>query len=193
MANFVEAYNITLGHEGGYANDPDDVGGETYKGISRAYNPGWSGWNIIDKLKTEPGFPQTAYEDGSLDLSVKQFYKSNYWDVNLLDRVTDQFIANEMFDTGVNMGVTRAARFLQESLNLLNKNGSIYDDIVEDGKVGRNTLRALSACLTYRGNTYLYKLMNILQGEHYISYMTQSPTQEKYAFGWLNRVDFIKN
>lgn len=193
MANFLEAYKITLGHEGGYANDPDDVGGETYKGISRKYNPSWAGWQVIDNLKAQPGFPQTAYENKALDLAVKGFYKANYWDVNLLDQFSDQQIANEMFDTGVNMGVGRAGRFLQEALNLLNKNGQIYADIVEDGKVGNNTLNALMACLTYRGNSYLYKIMNILQGEHYISYMTQSPTQEKYAYGWLDRVDFIKH
>jgi lysozyme family protein len=64
---------------------------------------------------------------------------------------------------------------------------------VEDGKVGPNTLGALGACLAYRGNEYLYKIMNLLQGNHYIDYMTRSPTQEKYAYGWLNRVDFIKN
>lgn len=193
MANFIEAYNLTLGHEGGYANDPDDVGGETYKGIARNYHPSWSGWRVIDTLKTKPGFPHTAYNDVTLDKAVKEFYKAYYWDVNLLDRVTDQKVANEMFDTGVNMGVSRAASFLQKALNLLNKNGSIYDDIVEDGIMGPNTLRALGACLAYRGNEYLYKIMNILQGEHYINYMTKSPTQEKYAYGWLKRVDFIKN
>jgi lysozyme family protein len=193
MANFIEAYNITLGHEGGYGNDPVDVGGETYKGIARNYHPSWSGWRIIDALKTQPGFPGTAYNDVTLDKSVKEFYKMYYWDVNLLDRVTDQKIANEMFDTGVNMGTGRAAKFLQAALNLLNKNGQIYDDIVEDGKIGPNTLRALGACLAYRGNEYLYKIMNILQGNHYIEYMTKSPTQEKFAYGWLKRVEFIKN
>jgi len=34
MANFEQSYAITMGHEGGYDNDPDDVGGETYKGVS---------------------------------------------------------------------------------------------------------------------------------------------------------------
>ena len=97
-----------------------------------------------------------------------------------------------MFDTGVNMGVSRAARFLQEALNVLNKNGSIYSDIVADGIMGPNTLRALEACLSYRGDSYLYKVMNILQGNHYIDYMTKSPEQEKFAYGWLSRVEFIK-
>lgn len=192
MANFTEAYNITLGHEGGYANDPDDAGGETYKGIARRYHPSWDGWQIIDTLKHQEGFPNSAYSDTRLDQSVKRFYKAYYWDVNLLDSIPDQTIANEMFDTGVNMGTERAARFLQRAVNLLNKNGSLYRDIVEDGKIGPNTLKALQACLAYRGNEYLYKIMNILQGNHYIEYMTKSPTQEKFAYGWLERVNFIK-
>lgn len=193
MANFNEAYNITLGHEGGYVHDPDDAGGETYKGIARRYHPSWYGWTIIDSLKVQPGFPHTAYQDANLDRSVREFYKQYYWDVNLLDRLSDQQIANEMFDTGVNMGTGRAAKFLQQALNLLNKNGKIYADIVVDGAMGPNTLRAAEECLSYRGNEYLYKIMNILQGQHYINYMTKSPTQEKYAYGWLKRVDFIKN
>ncbi|GAJ23902.1 unnamed protein product, partial [marine sediment metagenome] len=36
--------------------------------------------------------------------------------------------------------------------------------------------------------SYLLKVMNILQGMHYIEYMRKSPTQEKYARGWLKRV-----
>lgn len=192
MANFFEAYNITLKHEGGYGNDPDDVGGETYRGIARRYNPSWPGWATIDELKTKSGFPGTAYNDHMLDVMVKEFYKSLYWDINLLDHCSSQSVANEMFDTGVNMGTHRAGKFLQKALNLLNKNGRLYSDITEDGKVGRNTLKALNACLAYRGDEYLYKLLNILQGNHYINYMTKSPTQEKYAYGWLKRVDFIK-
>ena len=193
MANFLEAYNITLGHEGGYSNDPDDVGGETYKGIARRYHPSWRGWSIIDNYKNQPGFPNNAYNDTNLDLSVKDFYKANYWDVNLLDEFRSQIIANEMFDTGVNMGIGRAAKFLQKALNLLNKNQQVYSDIAEDGAVGPNTLRALNACLSYRGDSYLFKIMNLLQGNHYIEYMTKSPTQEKFAYGWLKRVDFIKH
>jgi lysozyme family protein len=192
MANYLEAYNITLGHEGGYSNDPDDVGGETYKGVARRYHPSWGGWAIIDDLKKQPNFPNSAYNSQLLDDMVKKFYKSYYWDVNLLDECRSQAVANEMFDTGVNMGTGRAGKFLQKALNLLNKNGKQWPDIVEDGKVGRNTLKALNACLSYRGDEYLYKILNILQGNHYIEYMTKSPTQEKFAYGWLNRVDFIK-
>jgi lysozyme family protein len=193
MADFLEAYKITLKHEGGYAKDDDDQGGETYKGISRRYNPSWVGWSIIDQHKLRPGFPNTAYNDTLLNKEVRKFYKERYWDVNLLDEFNSQPVANEMFDTGVNMGIGRAGRFLQCALNLLNNNGERWDDIVEDGVVGKNTLKALNACLAFRGDGVLYKILNILQGMHYIEYMTKSPTQEKYAYGWFSRVNFIKD
>ena len=35
---------------------------------------------------------------------------------------------------------------------------------------------------------YLLKLMNILQGMHYIEYSRKKASQEKYLRGWLNRV-----
>ena len=192
MANFLEAYAITRDHEGGYTFDPDDVGGETYKGIARRYSKSWTGWVIIDGYKSNSNFPAILYEDKELNAKVTKFFKDRYWDVNLLDEFPSQNIANEMFDTGVNMGVDRAAKFLQIALNVLNKKGTIYSDIVVDGKIGPATLRALNACINYRGEVYLYKVLNILQGYHYIEYMQKSETQEKFAYGWLNRVDFIK-
>jgi len=193
MAEFKLAYAITLKHEGGYSNDPDDAGGETYKGIARRFHPSWVGWQIIDKSKQLSNFPNSLKENNNLDLLVSNFYEAFYWDVNLLSEFPSQQIANEMFDTGVNMGIGRAAKFLQRALNALNSNGKVYEDIVEDGKVGANTIKALKACIAYRGDEYIYKVMNILQGMHYIEYMTKSPIQEKYAYGWLKRVDFIKN
>lgn len=193
MVNFNISFDKLLGHEGGYANDPDDVGGETYKGIARRYHPSWLGWDIIDEAKRRrQDFPDCLYKNTQLDVLVRSFYKSNYWDVNLLSEFSSQELADEMFDTGVNMGVGRAARFLQRALNLLNNRGKIYSDITEDGKVGPATLNALRKCISYRGIEYIYKVLNILQGMHYIEYMTKSPTQEKFAYGWLNRVDFIK-
>lgn len=192
MANFEISYKNIEKNEGWYSNDSVDLGGETYKGISRRYNPSWCGWVIIDGYKTKPGFPNTAYNDANLDSKVKEFYKSNYWDVNLLDEFTSQHLANELLDTGVNMGVGRAAEFLQKALNYLNKNGVLYADLVVDGVIGNNTLKSLNACISYRGESFVYKIMNILQGNHYLEFMSKSPIQEKFAYGWLDRVEFLK-
>lgn len=49
MADFKTAYDITSGLEGGYVNDTNDLGQETYKGISRRFWPHWDGWQHIDR------------------------------------------------------------------------------------------------------------------------------------------------
>jgi lysozyme family protein len=193
MADFKEAYDITLGNEGGYDNDPDDVGGETYRGIARKYWSNWEGWQIVDEAKHEPNFPKNLANNEELnEVLVPAHYKENFWDKFDGDEIPVQFLANELFDTGVNMGVSRAVKFLQTALNVLNRNGKLYPDIEEDGAFGKNTLHALNSYLSTDAASLLFKIMNILQGMHYIEYMKKDPVQEKYARGWFNRVDFIK-
>lgn len=51
MATFNDAFKKLVKTEGSYVCDSDDSGGETYRGISRRYNPKWEGWNIIDTYK----------------------------------------------------------------------------------------------------------------------------------------------
>jgi len=185
MADFNEAFNATMGHEGGYVNDPDDAGGETYRGIARKYNPSWSGWNLIDDTKPN-------INNASLDPYVREFYEAQYWDVNRLDDFDDQDVANEMFDTGVNMGIGRAGKFLQECLNYLNRNGSLFDDLVVDGKIGPASLAGLNEIESNGDSEILLIMLNVCQGRHYMEYMTKSPTQEKYARGWFKRVKLSK-
>lgn len=193
MTNFDLAFSKTMKFEGRYSNDPVDAGGETYKGITRKYEPDWEGWKIIDDLKNKPNFPAYLEYDENLQDLVKQVYKEKYWNINQLDLVFDQTLAEEMFDTGVNMGTKKAATFLQISLNCLNKNQTLYSDIDEDGKIGNQTLTALKVLLNKETNETLLKLMNVLQGMHYIDYMRQNPAQEKFARGWFTRVSFSKD
>jgi len=190
MASFKEAYDLTMGHEGGYVHDPDDVGGETYKGVARRYHPSWYGWSMIDDAKSESDFPQCLDRDQELQEAVEDFYKDKYWDVNRLDEFP-QAVSEELFDTGVNMGIGRAAKFLQECLNYLNRNGSLFDDLVVDGAIGPASLRAANTVLPKDEHTLLV-MLNVCQGRHYMNYMTKSPTQEKFARGWFKRVSFTK-
>lgn len=193
MANFDEAYNITIDYEGGYSNDPDDAGGETYKGISRKYFPDWHGWETIDEAKGAANFPNNLRANPKLDKYTKKFFRKHFWNLFWGDKVPNQEIANELFDTGVNQGVHTAVKYLQTGLNVLNRNQKSYDDIVDDGVFGPNTLSALIQYNNTHDPALLYKVMNILQGMHYIEYMKKSPIQEKYARGWLKRVEIIKS
>jgi len=192
MANFKEAYDKTMGHEGGYVNDPDDVGGETYKGISRRYHPGWEGWKIIDGTKQAPNFPDNLDALASVQQMVEGFYKDHYWDPFRGDEIPPQELAEEMFDTGVNMGIKRSVKFLQRSLNVLNRNGKLFPDMTDDGVLGRNTMGSLMKYLKRDSVDLLLKIMNTLQANHYLAYMKKSPIQEKYCRGWFERVNITK-
>ncbi len=188
MADFDKALLVVLKHEGGYAKDPVDRGGETYRGVARRIHLSWSGWRRVDALKGKPGFPKSLGGDARLQKMIARFYRSNYWNPLQGDKIGDQALAIELFDTAVNMGVRRSSRFLQEGLNLLNHNQKNYRDLVVDGWLGAKTLAALKALLkSDRSSRYLLKLLNALQASHYIEIMRNDPTQERFTRGWLNR------
>ena len=189
MADFKQAYDITMGHEGGYVNDPHDIGGETYKGVARKYHPNWKGWKIIDDARSFiTSFPDRLEASDPLQQYVQDLYQQLYWDIFQGDGMGNQNIANQLFDIAVNMGPHRAVKFLQSGLNILNRNQQIYSDIVADGRFGTATSLALVQYLTHDSPNYLLKIIIILRGMHYINYMRKSPIQERFARGWLNRV-----
>jgi lysozyme family protein len=185
MANYKEAYKVVMGHEGGYANDPDDTGGETWKGVSRKNFPNWRGWHIIDSYRHKPNFPANLSADADLEAAVQEFYKANFWDVLRLDNIKDPKIALEMFDTAVNCGVGTAARYAQIALNVLNNNQKLYLDTAEDGIVGNETVRLIN---NHTKPLTLLKVLNVLQGSRYIEISRKKATQEKFMNSWLSRV-----
>lgn len=119
MAKFDKEFDKVILVEGGYVNDPDDAGGETYLGISRKNNPKWVGWEIIDDIKKKYGtknITSRLKKDVALTNSAKLLYKQNYWDVLELDDIPSQGIAHQLFDTCVNCGKTTAIRIAQQVL-----------------------------------------------------------------------------
>jgi len=189
MADFTPALKRTLVHEGEYARDPRDRGGETYRGIARTRHPGWEGWVRIDRAKRRRGFPANLAADAALQAEVADFYRRQFWEPMQGDALPDQAVAEELFDSAVNVGMTRAVEFLQRALNVLNRNGALYADLVVDGDLGPRTLVALRAYLKKDKAELLLKMLNVLQGMHYIQFMTQSPIQEAFARGWFKRVE----
>ncbi|HEY5593156.1 MAG TPA: glycosyl hydrolase 108 family protein [Paludibacter sp.] len=113
MANYKSAIARVLLTEGGYANDPDDSGGETYRGISRVNWPKWSGWATVDKMKAQPNFPRNLKGNVTLDIYVTLFYKTNFWDPIGGDQINDQAIADLIVDSAVNEGIKPAIRRAQ--------------------------------------------------------------------------------
>ena len=99
---------------------------------------------------------------------AREVYLKSYWRGPRFDDVAQASpaIAEELFDTGVNMGQGDAARFLQRALNALNQGGALYADIAVDGHVGDRTLDALEA---YR-RAYRYAPGDVELTNDYLDY-----------------------
>jgi lysozyme family protein len=188
MAQFEPAHAITAANEGGYANNKLDRGGETWKGVARNFWPNWPGWLLVDEQRRQPGFPKNLWGSTDLQRHVLSFYKVNFWNVLKLDSVASQAIANELYDTGVNTGTGTAGTFLQRALNLTNKNGTLYADLVVDGKVGPATLSALNK---HPNPPLVLKVLNVLQGAHYVKIAEANRTQEAFMQSWMARVSLV--
>ena len=176
MAKFEIAEKITGRNEGGYANNKADKGGETYAGIARNHWPKWEGWVRIDLIKktfgnTAKAINANASADPYLNSLISQFYKKNFWDVNKLDLVYDQQVANTVYDFGVNSGTGRAAKFLQEIVG-----------VNADGAIGNITLAAVNKMPAYEVVTAYNK-----RREAFYRSIAKG-SQAQFLKSWLSRL-----
>jgi hypothetical protein len=179
--------------EGGFVANPADTGGPTRFGITEAVARANGYRGAMRALPRE---------------EAAAIYKRLYWLRPRLNEVATRSarIAEELFDTGVNMGPAVAVTFLQRALTALNRNGKDYPDLVPDGRVGPQTLAALDTFLKLRGSpppvgvsgggqqstsgeTVLLRALEALQGERYLRLAERRPANEAFLYGWLaNRI-----
>tara|TARA_R100000908_G_C3687869_1_gene103589 strand:- start:135 stop:608 length:474 start_codon:yes stop_codon:yes gene_type:complete len=117
MKTFDEIIEQVLEHEGGYVNDPKDLGGETKYGITKRFYPELN----IKELTIE---------------KAKQIYKDDYWDKNRVESLPQE-LWHIFFDMCVNMGRRTAVKVLQRAA--VNRGR----DIEVDGGLGPATIGAL--------------------------------------------------
>ena len=164
-SNFDKAFELTVGIEGGYVNDPKDRGGETKFGISKRSYP-----NVDIKNLTIEAAKKIYYED---------FWKTRT--MNLDDMSNG--IAIELFDTGVNIGMPSVRKMLQRALNLLNRVETRFPDLKVDGLIGSNTMKAISLV----NEKELLKVLNGLQFMWYYNIVEHDHSQERFFAGWVKR------
>ncbi len=198
MERFKLAYKKTIGYEGGYANNVADRGGETYRGISRKFFPNWEGWKLIDIYKTKYSgkeLNETMAKNDGLQKMVEGFYLEHFWIPISLDSF-HQAVADELFDTAVNQGKWKAASYLQNALNKLNRNGKDYPDLIVDGRIGSATINAYQAYMaterfasrnTEKLISWLLKWLNYYQLKTYDQITYKDPAQEVFIPGWTER------
>ena len=117
MKSFEEIIEQVLEHEGGYVNDPKDLGGETKYGITKRF------------------YPDIDIKNLTIN-QAKDIYKSDYWDKNKVESLP-QNLWHIYFDMCVNMGKRTAVKVLQRAA--VNKGR----DIEVDGGLGPMTIGAL--------------------------------------------------
>jgi len=172
IASMIEA---TIGKEGGYSNHPADTGGATM-------------WGITERVARANGYT------GDMKLLPRATAVAIYTQVYAIApgfaavAALNAAIGEELFDTGVNMGPSIPARWLQECLNGLNDGGKLYADIGEDGDIGPGTIKALTSYLAKRGaeaEAVMLKALNCKQGARYIDLARGRTANEAFLFGWL--------
>ena len=117
--NFNKIIEKVLEHEGGYVNDPTDLGGETKYGITKRFYP-----DIDIKNLTKE--------------QAKEIYKRDYWDKNRVESLPEN-LRYIFFDMCINQGRRTAVRVLQRAVN--SKGGSL----VVDGGFGPGTKGAIES------------------------------------------------
>ena len=172
MAEFINAYRKTIEHEGGYVNDPDDPGGETYKGVARKIHGKWIGWHIIDLLKQQQGFPGNLAQNAELREEVGTFYLNMFWDKMQGDDIDHQEVAESIFDFGVNAGLATAVSLAQMVVGAK-----------PDGIAGPETIRKINAF----DPGYFLAAFTVAKIARYVSIVKKRPTSRKYFYGWVLR------
>ena len=194
MADFAKSYALVKDYEGGYDNDPDDRGGETYAGIARNFFPKWAGWKLIDQIKktnrTKAEIARACKADHLLQDYVSAWYRSEWFDALGLGQLP-QILANEIFEQAVNLGKAGNGRKVQIICNAYNRgpNGkSLFADLVVDGAIGPKTLAALKLILESKARAEnIVHALNCMQGAHYLELAAKKASQRNYTVGWMKR------
>lgn len=159
--NFDNAFDLVIGHEGGFTLLRSDTGN-------------WTGGKVgVGQLKgTKYGIASNSYP--SLDIKnltlaqAKQIYKRDYWDKVKGDQLPPE-LSFHVFDMAVNGGISRGIKLLQKTVGT-----------TEDGLIGPATLAAVNrmnvadAVLIYNANR--------------LQFYTSLGTFVTFGKGWTNRV-----
>lgn len=159
--NYNRAFQLTIGHEGGFQNDPNDRGNWTTGKIGVGVNRGTK-YGI-----TAMTYPALDIRNITLD-TAREIYKKDFWDKNQCDLLPDG-VDYLVFDIGVNHGTKDGAVFLQKAIN-----------VTPDGSIGPATLAALAK----RKPEDVIEEVCVVRAFDYMSL----GTFKRYGKGWFRRL-----
>lgn len=169
MAEVSKLVPHILKYEGGFVNDPDDLGGATNKGVT---------FKTYKMYKRRKGLPEPSVTDLKrlTDAEFEDILKSLYWDSCRGDDIESQSVADAIVDWAWHSGVSTAVKEVQKVLG-----------VRADGVIGNITLAAINSYspLPLFGQiqqariAYLHRICNA------------RPANNKFIRGWLNRVNSL--
>jgi lysozyme family protein len=169
-AQWYKILSFILKYEGGYANDPDDAGGETNRGITKAtlasaYAQGLVDHNIVKNITRE---------------DASKIYAARYYLCYGYDKLPYE-LSLVLTDTTVHGGRGGAAKVTQGALV------SMGLAIAVDGKWGPKTQAALEKAAA-ENPLRLAEAALVKRKAYYDAIIAAKPTQEKFRNGWYNRL-----
>lgn len=172
MADVNKLIGFILKWEGGFVNDPDDLGGATNKGVTIAtwrqvgYDKDGDGDIDVDDLKLLTN-----------DDVMNRVLKPHYWDRWKADNIKNQSIANILVDwvwASGKYGIVRPQKIL---------------GVVADGIVGNKTISALN---NYPDQKQLFDLIKADRVAYIDEICKARPANLKFRTGWLRRLNELK-
>ena len=163
MANLDIALTKVLGWEGGFANDPHDSGGATYRGVTIGTYARYC------KLKGRPA--PTVDDLKRLDhATIRDIADTLYWKKILGDRILNQSIADLCFDCVWGSG-TGYIKIIQKVLG-----------VTADGIFGNQTLTYLNG---YNPQRVLFDKL----WQRRKAYLAGCKSAKYYLKGWMRRLN----
>jgi lysozyme family protein len=176
-ASFRIAYKITESYEGGYANVANDLGEETYRGISRKFCKDWHGWAHIDNYKLKCGTPeQNHYFNDLTDWHVNEFYLDIWIKEGFFD-LENQAIANYLFDFRVHSPI--AVKIIQRLLNDCGYSFKLNNQMNAEMVAALNKIDATDFLLSIKK----------IRIDFYNRVADHNPSQQKFLCHWLKRAN----
>lgn len=155
--------------EGGFVNDPDDLGGATNKGITIG---------TFGDYRKQKGLPPPTVLDlkNLSDKDWHDIFKTLYWDRWKADEIKSQSVANILVDWVWASGVRGILRT------------QIILGVASDGIVGSKTIAAINAADPKK----LFDAIKADRAKFIDEICKARPKNEKYRRGWMNRLNAIK-
>jgi len=157
---------FTLRQEGGYTDDPADPGGATNMGITLATYREWS---------DDPHLGADQVRDMT-QKTAEAIYRSLYWNRLRADALPPG-VDLSVFDMGVNAGIRRSARLLQQALGFTGEK--------VDGSIGPETLAAADR---FDARTLVNNL-----ADRQTAYYRSLANFRIFGTGWLRRTNARRN